>query len=103
MGDSKLCILVVVGFLLAAPCAEATPLDTGFYTTYDDASWAVVTSNLTTPSKQVIYDAFMKGCRDACYDDDKDEEFTSERARRLCDSTEQQRLHMNMYQPRSVR
>lgn len=63
------------------------------YTANDDATWAVVSSNLSDATKQIEYDFFMEACRASAGDE----------AHHLCDKDEAYRLQMNMYQPRSVR
>ena len=65
-----------------------------YYTANDDATWAVLSANLSNPVKQAEYDAFMAACRVAAGD--------PETANDLCDRDEAYRLQMNMYQPRSV-
>lgn len=65
------------------------------YNAYDDATWAVVTSQLSDPQKQMEYNEFMDQCRKHAGDPSS--------AAHFCDDDEANRLQMNMYQPRSVR
>lgn len=67
------------------------------YSVYDDASWAVLDSQLNNDilcsNRQGLYNEFMEKCREAAGDN----------AEHLCNRDESFRMQMNMYQPRSVR
>lgn len=65
----------------------------GQYSVYDDATWAVLSSDVTFPYRRKEYESFMDACRSSA----------GKRAYELCDRDESHRMHMNMYQPRSVR
>jgi hypothetical protein len=73
------------------------------YTIYDDLTWAVVSPNLTHADNQIAYYDYMRKCRLAAAKPNFDKYTNEERAQRLCDDGEENRLYMNQYQPRSVR
>jgi hypothetical protein len=85
--------------LVAAPASKAEST----YTIYDDLTWAVVSPNLTHADNQIVYNDFMRKCRLSTARPNLDDESNAERADRLCDDAEENRLFMNQYQPRSVR
>lgn len=72
-------------------------VDGSVYTAADDASWAVVGTDLSNEilnsDRQRVYDSFMEGCRRKAGD----------MAYSMCDNDDNHRRHMNVNQPRSVR
>jgi hypothetical protein len=63
------------------------------YTHRDDASWAIVSPNLSCPHKQAVYDDFIAGCKIAAADN----------AWSVCEIDEMNRLQMNAQQPSAMR
>ena len=75
-------------FLLAATGCAA-------YTAFDDASFAIMTRNISDvlgAHKKEFYDSYLEGCRTAA----------KAKAASQCDSEDDWRMHMNMYQTASV-
>jgi prolyl 4-hydroxylase len=63
------------------------------YTHRDDASWAIVSPNLSCPHKQAVYDDFIEGCKIAA----------GGHAFSVCELDEMNRLQMNANQPSAMR
>jgi hypothetical protein len=63
------------------------------YTAHQDMTWAVMSNQLSNPSKQAEYDAFMEACRASA----------GGMAETYCNHDESFRIQMNSEQPRSVR
>ncbi|KAL7581066.1 hypothetical protein ACA910_005869 [Epithemia clementina (nom. ined.)] len=69
---------------------ESAIVEPTFYTAFDDASWAVKSTNLSNilgDKKQALYDEFINECLEGDQD---------------CRSEEEDRLFMNKYQPPSM-
>jgi hypothetical protein len=87
-----LLVLLVVGISNVNSESLLSTINEDHYNAYDDATWAVMSSKLSRPTRQEEYNTFMNDCRKAA----------GSLAHQFCDRDEAHRLHMNMYQPRSV-
>ena len=96
---------LVIGALVLVPVARSSVNGTtglpqskdSLYTVFDDASWAIVTpqlSGMLGEQRQSIYNSFMEECHIAA---------PPEKSGSLCAETEAARLHLNFYQPQSMR
>lgn len=89
-GDLFLCLmLAATTSIVVASSGTADPF---VYTAHDDATWAVMSNQLSSPDKQGEYNEFMESCRVAA----------GEGAQTYCDNDESYRISMNMRQPQSV-
>lgn len=80
-----------IGGLIDHPLARSDGLDeTPFYTAFDDASWAVTSNNLSSILGQERKKRYYEFIYD-CINRSKD-----------CETEEEERIYMNVYQPPSV-
>jgi hypothetical protein len=71
------------------------------YTAFDSASWAITSRNVSSkldPTKQSIYDTFIRECNHAFYPNDP----VKAAKTTYCDENDDLRIEMNTHQPSSV-